>query len=176
MAKCRVHWRARSPRLPPGHGQNWDPFGGYSVLSLPSSKCWEKVGKRGSMPKLIAQRPAIGSWTWSRDCVYWCCLAGLRGLADGHPPTTIPYILYDSSKAEENDGHRRHTKTPLRPLWIQRAEINQNYLVIIMSFHEFCTLPLVIMQYQITKRIWHWMSSSATGTLKVKWDIQWESH
>ena len=27
----------------------------------------EKVGKRGSMPKLIAQRPAIGSWTWSRD-------------------------------------------------------------------------------------------------------------
>ena len=48
----------------------------------------EKVGKRGSMPKLIAQRPAIGSWTWSRDCVYWCRLAGPKGLADGHPPTT----------------------------------------------------------------------------------------
>ena len=72
----------------------------------------EKVGKRGSMPKLIAQRPAIGSWTWSRDCVYWCRLAGPKGLADGHPPTTYCYVVCSrwlgSSKAEENDGHRRH--------------------------------------------------------------------
>ena len=71
----------------------------------------EKVGKRGSMPKLIAQRPAIGSWTWSRDCVYWCRLAGPKGLADGHPPTTYCYVVcrwLGSSKAEENDGHRRH--------------------------------------------------------------------
>ena len=70
----------------------------------------EKVGKRGSMPKLIAQRPAIGSWTWSRDCVYWCRLAGPKGPADGHPPTIHsieqPYLA--AKQAEENDGHRRH--------------------------------------------------------------------
>ena len=89
-AERRVHWRARCPCWPLlRHERGLVEFGGRHT------EYSEKVGKRGSMPKLIAQRPAIGSWTWSRDCVYWCRLAGPKGLADGHPPTTYCYVVVD---------------------------------------------------------------------------------
>ena len=89
-AERRVHWRARCPCWPLlRRERGLVEFGGRHT------EYSEKVGKRGSMPKLIAQRPAIGSWTWSRDCVYWCRLAGPKGLADGHPPTTYCYVVVD---------------------------------------------------------------------------------
>ena len=53
------------------------------------------------MPKLIAQRPAIGSWTWSRDCVYWCCLASPMGPADGHPPTILCTVYRRAALAKQ---------------------------------------------------------------------------
>ena len=67
----------------------------------PCTELSEKVGKRGSMPKLIAQRPAIGSWTWSRDCVYWCCLASPMGPADGHPPTILCTVYRRGALAKQ---------------------------------------------------------------------------
>lgn len=75
----------------------------------------EKVGKRGSMPKLIAQRPAIGSWTWSRDCVYWCRLAGPKGLADGHPPTTYCYVVDGLALAKQKKMMVIEDTDPLLP-------------------------------------------------------------
>ena len=66
------------------------------------------------MPKLIAQRPAIGSWTWSRDCVYWCRLAGPKGLADGHPPTTY-YVVDGLALAKQKKMMVIEDTDPLLP-------------------------------------------------------------